>query len=248
MKYYLKKKIRTLAICILIILFHHSYVIADNLKSDSSNRESQNDEEYESLESNTNRTTSKRLKNRLSGRDVWRLVIGLTDAGYLKDYNGPKHGEYYIYTTTIDNAFQHFKQDAGIENDDYLLENLFGILNHWDSIRTTMPLGFRELNTETEMAGYDVDELIVLLRLAGFAPEKELLKKNKHKLPTGDEVVYLMRVRSSKSVSDLEKSSVHYIFTEDIKMALKTFQAFHGIEPTGKVDKITVKKLKSYKK
>ena len=91
------------------------------------------------------------------------------------------------------------------------------ILKSWNVAKTTIPLGFRELSASAATSGYDVDELVQLLIAAGFAPD----------------------------FSKLKKDGSHYVYTEDIHTAIKAFQAFHGISPTGELNAATITKLKA---
>jgi hypothetical protein len=80
-------------------------------------------------------------------------------------------------------------------------------------------LGERKLSVD--MSGNDVTQLVELLRKAGFPPNENVLHY---------------------------KNEEGYVFSEDITMAIKVFQAFHGIKPTGDLDSKTITELKKYDK
>ena len=79
-------------------------------------------------------------------------------------------------------------------------------------------MGFREITLG--ISGYDVDELVRLLTKAGYAPDPTKLQKN----------------------------GEHYIFTEDIQMAIKAFQAYNKLDVTGTLNEQTINKLKKVDK
>ena len=182
------------------------------------------------------------------GSDVDALIIKLSAAGYLHNYQGRKQDNHSVFDLSLLNAFKHFQKDAGVKDDGKITKDLLNLLRVWDPLCTTIPLGARTLNIEEKTAGYDVDELIELLTVAGFAPQQELLEKNNPKTVSSDEILYISKLRGLKDDNVYQQNKSHYVFTEDIKNAIKTFQAFHGIKPTGKLDSSTLKKLKSYKK
>lgn len=103
-----------------------------------------------------------------------------------------------------------------------MTSSLATTLENWDESKTTLVLGIRILgyNEAAELAGNDVNELIALLRNAGFPPDPSKLKYN-----------------DSKAV-----------FTKDIETAVKLFQAYNGLTPDGKVDETTISKLRTIAK
>lgn len=84
--------------------------------------------------------------------------------------------------------------------------------------KSSSSLGSRKLSYG--MSGQDVDLLIKLLTMAGFPPDE-------------------------KKVSKIGDS---YWYSDEITMAIKVFQAFHGIKPTGDLDSKTITELKKYDK
>ena len=182
------------------------------------------------------------------GSDVDALIIKLSAAGYLHNYQGKTQGNNSVFDSSLQNALKHFQKDAGVKEDGIITKNLVNLLNVWDPLCTTIPLGSRILNTEEKTAGYDVDELIKLLTIAGYPPQQEQLERNNPKPISSDEILYITKLQCSKDYNTYKQNKYHYIFTEDIKNALKTFQAFHGIKPTGNLDEYTLQMLKSHKK
>ncbi len=80
-----------------------------------------------------------------------------------------------------------------------------------------MSLGDRAL--EEGDSGSDVTELVLFLHNAGCSPD----------------------------TSELKKSNAQYIFSSDIVMAIRVFQAYHGLPPTGELTPETIRKLKLYR-
>ncbi|MBD5217964.1 MAG: peptidoglycan-binding protein [Bacteroidales bacterium] len=160
------------------------------------------------------------LSTGIHGSDVDQLVPYLVRYYYLKEGVVSKKSGHYVYDSNVVNAVKHFQKDAGLAQDGKLDSKVLTKLKAWSSSQTTIPLGFRDLSAAAETSGYDVDELIQLLKNAGFPPNPAKLKK----------------------------SGSHYVFTEDILTALKAFQAYHGIRPNGELNATTLAKLKNYKK
>lgn len=158
------------------------------------------------------------LSSGIHGSDVDALVPYLVRYYYLKDGVVSKKSGYYVYDTNVVNAIKHFQKDAGLTQDGKLTTSTLTALKSWSADRTTIPLGFRSLSSD--MSGYDVDELIQLLINAGYSPNPSKLKKN----------------------------GTHYVFTDDVLIAVKAFQAFHGFQPNGELNVTTIAKLKTYKK
>lgn len=153
----------------------------------------------------------------IHGSDVDELVPYLVRYYYLKEGVATKKGGYYVYDTNVVNAVRHFQKDAGLTQDGKVTSNVISSLKSWSAAKTTIPLGFRELSASAATSGYDVDELVQLLINAGFSPDP----------------------------SKLQKVGSHYVFTDDVMTAVKAFQAFHNISPTGEVNSATISKLKS---
>ena len=156
----------------------------------------------------------------IHGSDVDQLVPYLVRYYYLKEGIVSKKGGYYVYDSNVVNAVKHFQKDAGLTQDGKLTSSVLTKLKSWSAAQTTIPLGFRELSASAETSGFDVDELIQLLINAGYSPDPAKLKR----------------------------SGSHYVFTSDILTALKAFQAYNNIKPTGDIDSVTLTKLKTYKK
>lgn len=155
------------------------------------------------------------LKNGLYGADIDMLVPYLTRNFYIKESSLNKRNGYYLYDTNVEKAIRHFQKDAGLTEDGTVNSTTLSKLKYWDVEKTTIEIGIREITIGT--SGYDIDELIKMLTNAGYAPDPTKLKKN----------------------------GSHYEFTEDVKTAVKMFQAYNGISPTGNVDSKTINKLKS---
>lgn len=85
-------------------------------------------------------------------------------------------------------------------------------------VSPTYTLGSRAITAQT--CGPDVDELVRLLKAAGYPPDP----------------------------AKLVKQDGHYLMTPDITLAVKTFQAFNKIKPTGDVDAGTIARLKALDK
>lgn len=156
----------------------------------------------------------------IHGSDVDQLVPYLVRYYYLKEGVVSKKGGYYVYDSNVVNAVKHFQKDAGMTQDGKLTSDVLTKLKSWSASQTTIPLGFRDLDSAAETSGFDVDELIELLTNSGYSPDSAKLKK----------------------------SGSHYVFTDDVHTALKAFQAYHSIQPNGELNAITLTKLKSYKK
>lgn len=160
------------------------------------------------------------LSSGIHGSDVDQLVPYLVRYYYLKDGVVSKKGGYNVYDTNVVNAIKHFQKDAGLTQDGKATSSVITALKGWTASKTTIPLGFRELSATSETSGFDVDELVQLLINAGYSPDPIKLKK----------------------------SGTHYVFTEDVVIAIKAFQAFHGLQPNGQLTDSTVAKLKTFKK
>lgn len=158
------------------------------------------------------------LKQGLHGADVNQLVPYLVSNFYIKESTLKKNGEYYIYDSNVVEAIKHFQKDAKIEATGQTDYTTYSKLRTWDSNNTTIILGIRDITIG--LSGYDIDELIKMLTSAGYAPDPDKLLKENH----------------------------HYVFTEDVMMAVKMFQAYHKMEATGLVDEKTIKKLNSASK
>jgi len=155
------------------------------------------------------------LRKGFNGNDVKELIIKLISFNYMKSESILfKDGE-MLYDNTVEEAVKKFQADAGLEQTGVFAKEEAELLARWGRGVT---LGARELyfDTNNEFYGNDVDELIELLKKAGFPPDP----------------------------SKIQKTSGSTVFTKDIKTAVQLFQAFNGMSPSGKVDKQTLRKLK----
>lgn len=162
------------------------------------------------------------LKSGLYGNDVSKLTSLLVSKKYMSSSWITMQNGYPVYNARVISAVKRFQKDAGKAQDGIMTSSLATTLENWDESKTTLVLGIRNLgyNEAAELAGNDVNELIALLRNAGFPPDPSKLKYN-----------------GSKAV-----------FTKDIETAVKLFQAYNGLTPDGKVDETTISKLKTVAK
>ena len=136
----------------------------------------------------------------------------------MKSKSVTKKSGYTLYDGNMSAAIKHFQSDAGLTPTGTVDSSTSVALQTWDESKTTIDLGFRDVTTGT--AGYDVTQLVTLLTAAGFPPES----------------------------SKLEYKSGNAVFNAEIAMAIKMFQAYNGLEPTGIPDTQTITKLKAFKK
>lgn len=155
------------------------------------------------------------LKSGLYGADVTELSNLLVKKKYIRSSWLKQKSGYTLYDPTIVSAVKRFQKDAGLTQDGNVDATTSARLSSWNESKTTMMLGVRDLSVG--MSGKDVDELIALLRKAGYAPDPDKLK--------------------------FENNNA--IFTEDVKIAVKMFQAYNKLTPNGEVDTITLTKLKA---
>ena len=162
------------------------------------------------------------LKSGLYGNDVSKLTSLLVSKKYMNSSWITMQSGYPVYNARVISAVKRFQKDAGNPQDGVMTSSLATALENWDESKTTLVLGIRNLgyNETTELAGNDVNELIALLRSAGFPPDPSKLQYN-----------------GSKAV-----------FTKDIETAVKLFQAYNGLTPNGQVDDTTIAKLKAVAK
>lgn len=158
------------------------------------------------------------LKLGVYGNDVSKLTSLLVSKNYMKSSWITMHNGYPVYNARVVAAVKHFQKDAGKPQSGVMTSSLATTLENWDASKTTFILGIRNLgyNPSALLAGNDVNELIALLRNAGFPPDPSKLKYS-----------------GSKAV-----------FTKDIETAVKLFQAYNGLAPNGKVDDTTISKLR----
>jgi len=158
----------------------------------------------------------------LYGKDVSELTSLLVKKKYLNSSWITMQKGYSVYNARVVDAVKRFQKDAGKKQDGIVTSSLVDDIRSWDANKTTLVLGIRDLSYDQSNAidGKDVDELIALLRSAGFAPDPAKLQYNNGKA----------------------------IFTADIAIAVKLFQAYNELAPTGNVDAETIAKLKSKQK
>ena len=159
------------------------------------------------------------LKSGLYGNDVSKLTSLLVSKKYMNSSWITMKNGYSVYNARVVSAVKRFQKDAGKSQDGVMTSSLVATLKNWDESKTTVVLGVRNLwySAATEFVGNDVDELIALLRSAGFPPDPSKLWYN-----------------GSKAV-----------FSKNIETAVKLFQAYNGLTPNGKVDETTISKLKA---
>lgn len=162
------------------------------------------------------------LKSGLYGNDVSTLTSLLVSKKYLNSSWITMQKGYPVYNTRVVSAVKRFQKDAGLAQDGIVTSSLVSKLQNWDESKSTLVLGIRDLSylQEGSLSGYDVNELIALLRNAGFPPNPAKLQYNDGKA----------------------------VFTKDIETAVKLFQAYNGLKVTGVADEETVTKLKSVSK
>lgn len=157
------------------------------------------------------------LKEGIYGNDVTSLVNLLVTKKYLHQDRVTKRSGYAVYDANVKNAIIRFQNDARISNDGVATSETISQLRSWDSNKTTLVLGVRDLDLND--SGDDVNMLIQLLTNAGFAPDPTKLEYD------------------SKGKAKM---------TSDIMMGIKIFQAHHKLPTSGYVDFETLKKLKAY--
>lgn len=159
------------------------------------------------------------LKSGLYGNDVSELTSLLVSRKYLHSSWITMQNGYPVYNARVVSAVKRFQKDAGILQDGIINSTTAEKLQAWDASKSTLVLGIRNISYQDDavLAGNDVDELIALLRKAGFSPDPAKLKYQNGKA----------------------------IFTEDIEIAVKLFQAYNGLNANGVVDETTIKKLNS---
>lgn len=128
-----------------------------------------------------------------------------------------RKGGYYVCNAAMLAAIKHFQRDAGYSATGTVDSNTATALQAWSPSKTSVSLGFREIKVNT--AGQDVNQLITLLNKAGYPPDPKKLKY----------------------------SNGNAVFTSDVQMAVKMFQAYNHIRVTGNPDAATLAKLKSIK-
>lgn len=156
------------------------------------------------------------LKSGIHGSDVTSLTGYLATNYYLKRTQIKEKEGYSLYDATVVSAVKHFQKDANLPQTGVADTQTIKKLESWDSSNTTVDLGMRTL--KNSIKGTDVTALVNLLTKAGFAPD-----------PT-------------KIVMTNGKT----VFTRDIEIAVKLFQAYNGLSVTGSADEETIKALRKH--
>ncbi len=162
------------------------------------------------------------LRNGLYGKDVSELTTLLISKQYLSSSWITMQNGYPVYNNYVTSAIRRFQKDAGITVDGIANSTTISRLRDWDRNKSTILLGIRDISysENQNVAGNDVDELIALLRKAGYSPNP----------------------------AKLEYKNGKAIFTKDIETAVKLFQAYNGLNPDGIVNDDTINKLKAIAK
>lgn len=162
------------------------------------------------------------IKSGLYGNDVSKLTALLVQKNYLSSSWVTTQKGYSVYNARVMDAVKRFQKDAGLTQNGVVTTALVEKLENWDASNTTYILGIRTLqyNADSKTVGNDVGELIALLNKAGYPPNPQKLE-------------YV----GSKAV-----------FTADVAIAVKLFQAYNGLTANGVVDEATITKLKAVAK
>jgi len=157
------------------------------------------------------------IKSGTYGADVNTLAELLISNLYVRRSALSSKGGYYVCGPAMISAIKHFQRDAGYTATGSIDANMATALQAWNPSKTSVDLGIRDIKVNT--AGQDVNQLIVLLTKAGYAPDPKKLKY----------------------------SGGNAVFTKDVQMAVKVFQAYNHLRVTGNPDSATLAKLKSGK-
>ncbi len=162
------------------------------------------------------------LRKGLYGADVSSLTALLVHNLYLNSNGVKTQKGYSLYDSKVTNAIKRFQKDAGLSQTGITNANVLSRLQTWTPSKTTKTLGVRDLKyiESSPVSGNDVATLITLLINAGFAPNQ----------------------------SKLQIKSGNAIYTEDVQMAVKMFQAYNGLYVSGIADSETISKLRSLQK
>lgn len=152
------------------------------------------------------------------GADVNKLAELLVANYYLRRSSIAKKSIYALYDANMAAAVKHFQEDAGLTVTGNVDNATSITLQTWDNSKTTIDLGIRDITHGA--TGYDITQLVTLLRAAGYPPES----------------------------SKLEYKSSNVVFNDEVAMALKLFQAYNSLKVTGIPDTQTITKLKSFQK
>ena len=158
----------------------------------------------------------------LYGNDINLLVKLLEENFYIRAKWVSKKEGLLLYDSKVEVAVKHFQKDAGVSQTGQVTATDLQSLKQWDKEKTTAALGVRDLYyiESMPMFGTDVDELVQLLGKNGLMPE----------------------------ASEIEKKNGHAVFTKDIEMAVKLYQASNDMVDTGIVDEAFVKSIKKQTK
>lgn len=151
------------------------------------------------------------------GADVNTLAELLVNNLYIKQSALAKKSGYYICDAAMVAAIKHFQRDAGFTATGTVDQNIAITLQTWSPSKTSVTLGIRDITVNT--TGQDVNQLITLLNKAGYSPDQ----------------------------TKLEYSNGNAVFTVDVQIAVKMFQAYNGLRVTGNPDAATLAKLKGGK-
>ena len=134
-----------------------------------------------------------------------------------RDLVATKNG-HSLYDANVVAAVKNFQSDAGLKQTGKADATTMSKLRDWNSSNTTIRLGVRNLSySSDEMEGYDVTELVELLKKAGYAPDPSLIRKSGNKT----------------------------VFTQDVETAVKMFQAYNDLPVSGEVSQLTLTKLRA---
>ena len=152
------------------------------------------------------------------GNDVSTLTSLLVTKKYLKGSWISMQNGYPLYDRKVISAVKRFQKDAGLPQNGTFTASMVNKLENWDSNKSTLTLGIRDLsyNAYSTLSGYDVNELIALLRKTGFPPDPAKLQ-----------------YKDGKAV-----------YTPDLETAVKLFQAYNSLNVDGVVDEELLSKLK----
>ena len=158
----------------------------------------------------------------LFGNDINLLVKLLEEKLYIREKWVSKKEGLFLYDSQVESAVKHFQKDAGVSQTGQVATTDLQSLKQWDKEKTTAVLGVRDLFfiENMPMFGTDVDELVLLLGKKGLMPE----------------------------TSEIEKKNGHAVFTKDIEMAVKLYQASNDMADTGFVDEAFVNSIKKQTK
>lgn len=157
------------------------------------------------------------IKSGTYGADVNTLANLLVNNLYLRRSALTKKGGYYVCNAAMIAAIKHFQRDAGYSVTGTVDSNTATALQAWSPSKTSVTLGIRDIKVNT--AGQDVNQLITLLNRAGYPPDPKKLRY----------------------------SGGNAVFTTDVQMAVKMFQAYNHLRVTGNPDAATLAKLKGGK-